>query len=262
MLVYCTGISQPANGTIFAPYRMCASYSGVFFCAASLTGQTTRRCDHAQRWIGFSEADEVIALGTTRSTLHANCTTLPCASNDLAGQTRTPFWFSGHSGADPDRDWLHRAGLCAGLSQPRLRIISNTRFSFDSSRPGLAPCHLQLHSADVQSAVAASRALVSLVHRRRSRTRLGIVPTDALFLRRNDWHDHRRILFRQQFLQWHAHHVIILRIRAVLSRGSYLHPFYSACKNQMAGMDLCRVFDARIFSWIELVSCSSHCRVH
>src|SRR4029453_9784680 len=104
MLVYCTGISQPANETIFAPSRRCASYSAVFFCAASLTGQATRRCDHAQRWIGFSEADEVIPLRTMRSTLHANCATLPCASNDRAGQTRTALWFPGHSRTDPDRD--------------------------------------------------------------------------------------------------------------------------------------------------------------
>ena len=74
------------------------------------------------------------------------------------------------------------------------------------------------HSADVQSTVGASRALVSLVHRRRSRTRVGVVPTDALFRRRDDWHDHRGIPFRQQFLQWHGHHVIVLRIRAILSR--------------------------------------------
>jgi hypothetical protein len=64
----------------------CARRKAAFFlCAASLTGQAKRRCDHAQRWIGFSEDDEIIALRTTRSTLHANCATLPCASNDLAG---------------------------------------------------------------------------------------------------------------------------------------------------------------------------------
>src|SRR4029077_316588 len=162
----------------------------------------------------------------------ANCATLPCASNDLAGQTRTPFWFSGHSGTDPDRDWLHRTGLCAGLSLSRLRIVSNARSSFDSSRAGLAARHLHLSSADVQSTVGASRALVSLVYRRRPRTRVGALPADALFRRRDDWHDHRGILFRRQFLQWHAHHVIVLRIRALLSRGNHLHPFYLACKNQ------------------------------
>ena len=53
MLVYCTGISHPANGTILAPSRMCSSQSGVFLCATSLTSQAKRRGDHAQRWIGL-----------------------------------------------------------------------------------------------------------------------------------------------------------------------------------------------------------------
>ena len=63
MLVYCTGISQPANGTIFAPSRVCSSESGVFLCAASLTCQVKQPCDHAQKWIGFSEDDKIIAIG-------------------------------------------------------------------------------------------------------------------------------------------------------------------------------------------------------
>ena len=90
----------------------------------------------------------------------------------------------------------------------------------------------------------------------------GAVPADALFRRRDDWHDHRGILFRRQFLQWHAHHVIVLRIRALLSRGSHLHSFYFARKNQMAGVDLRRVFDARVFSGTELVSRGAHCRIY
>src|SRR4029077_14031312 len=100
----------------------------------------------------------------------------------------------------------------------RLRIVSNARSGFDPSRPSLAPRLLYLSSADVQSTMGASRALVSLVLRRRSRTRVGAVPPHALFRRRDDWHDRRGIFFRQQFFQWHAHHVIVLRIRALLSR--------------------------------------------
>src|SRR6266480_3796778 len=37
MLMYCTGISQPAKGTIFAPSRTCSSYSGVRPSAVSIS---------------------------------------------------------------------------------------------------------------------------------------------------------------------------------------------------------------------------------
>src|SRR5437667_5176566 len=58
MLVYCTGMSHPAKGTIFAPSRTCSSESGVFLGATvSLTRQSKQRSDCMQRWIGFSEDD-------------------------------------------------------------------------------------------------------------------------------------------------------------------------------------------------------------
>src|SRR5438094_4871092 len=97
MLVYCTGMSHPAKGTIFAPSRTCSSESGVFLGATvSLTRQSKQRSDCMQRWIGFSEDDGrgfakganvrrqaafiAIALRTTRSTLRANCGPLPCVA--------------------------------------------------------------------------------------------------------------------------------------------------------------------------------------
>jgi hypothetical protein len=40
MLVYCTGMSQPPNGIIFALRRTCSWYSGVVFCAVSLTPES------------------------------------------------------------------------------------------------------------------------------------------------------------------------------------------------------------------------------
>ena len=76
----------------------------------------------------------------------------------------------------------------------------------------------------------------------------GAFRADPLFRRRDDWHDHRGILFRQQFLQWHADHFIVLRFRAILSRRSHLLSFYFARQNQMACMGFCRVLAAWICS--------------
>ena len=52
---YCTGMSQPPNGTIFAPSRRCSSKSGVSFDSAS---GTTERLDFASLGVNHASLEE------------------------------------------------------------------------------------------------------------------------------------------------------------------------------------------------------------
>src|SRR5205823_13437194 len=69
----------------------------------------------------------------------------------------------------------------------------------------------------------------------------GPYQADALFVYRNDWHDHRRILLRIETFERDADRIGVLRICAILSRPSHLHLFYFARQNQMACLGFCCV---------------------
>ena len=81
----------------------------------------------------------------------------------------------------------------------------------------MATRHLYLYTADAQP-LGRAGALVSLVHRRRSRTRVGLIPAHVVFPSRNDWHNGRSLLFWQQLFKWHADRVIVLCVRPILPR--------------------------------------------
>ena len=76
---------------------------------------------------------------------------------------------------------------------------------------------------------------------------MGSVSTDSLFPGWDDWHDSRRAFLRQLLFQHDADRVVVLRLRAILSRSSYLCALYFAGQNQMGGMGVSRVLIARIF---------------
>jgi len=72
--VYCTGISQPPNGTIFAPSLTCSSYSAVFFVALSLT------------------ANSLVVNQSNVKMPHTKSATVTTARRLVIGETLCPLW--------------------------------------------------------------------------------------------------------------------------------------------------------------------------
>ena len=178
----------------------------------------------------------------------------------MARQTRTALWFSRHPGTNPNRDCLYSAGVGVDVVKSEFSFCPRSRSCAHSARGSLAAGHLYLRSANAQFLDRAG-PVVSLVHRRRSRTRMGPFPAYTLFLCRNDRHNGCGVFLRQQFFERHAHRVVVLRLCTILSRRGHLHPFYSAGKNQMARLGFRRVLAARICAEFEFVPRRAHSSV-
>src|SRR5437763_9157944 len=144
MLVYCTGMSHPAKGTIFAPSRTCSSESGVFLGATvSLTRQSKQRSDCMQRWIGFSEDDgrgfakganvrrqsRIYCYRVEDNAIHLarKLRAFTVRRDDLARQTRTAPRFSRCPGGDANRGRSSPARLSVGSFEPWLSFRGSSR---------------------------------------------------------------------------------------------------------------------------------------
>src|SRR2546423_1725093 len=181
-------------------------------------------------------------------------------SDELPRQTRTPPRLHRHPRPRPRHRYPQRSRFHPRLPKQRLRLLSRARHGTHSGRRGLETHYLHFRSANVASAPGAYRPLVSLVHRRRPRARLGAVSAHPLFFGRNAWHDRGRDPLKQPVLEPDAVHDSFLRLRPFLSGRNHLCLLYPAAKDQMDRVGLRGVSSYRLCHPIQFISSRPHRR--